>query len=228
VLAVKIVDYSHDLFYNSAMPGLPIFQKEKKFSLLFEQQADNLLKMGRELKDMMDIWQNVRERAGILAEMEQDGAAITHNILTLLHRAFIAPIEREDISAMANALDDIADRIHAVADRLYIYGVDAPPARAKEICDLILNAIQEVRGGVIEVNAPRIDQNALFQRNIAINQIEDTADKIYHTALAELFCHPQDDASLVKWREIYQKLKSIIDGCEAFGTVIEVIAIKHE
>jgi predicted phosphate transport protein (TIGR00153 family) len=209
------------------MPKVSLVPKDPKFFAFFEQQAENIVKMAQQLKDMVHIWQNVKERAGVLADMEQDGDAITHDIMRLLHRSFITPIDREDISALAHSLDDVADRMHAVADALYLYNVEAPNDWAKELSDLILQATLEVQGGISEINGT-IRQAELLKRFMAINQIENAGDVVYRTALVELFDHSTDMVSVVKWREIFQKMENTIDGCEDVANILEGIAIKND
>src|SRR5437016_219401 len=48
---------------------------------------------------------------------------ITHNISTRLSRSFITAIDREDIHALATALDDVVDFIDALASAVVRYGV---------------------------------------------------------------------------------------------------------
>jgi predicted phosphate transport protein (TIGR00153 family) len=208
------------------MSKFSLMPKETRFFAYFEQQADNIIKMAHQLKDMVYIWQNIQERAGILADMEQDGDAITHDIMTLLHRSYITPIDREDITALTHSLDDIADRIHAIADTLYLYRIEGPTDRAKELCDIILKAVLEVQGGVSEIKS-NMHQPDLLKRSEAINQIENSGDIIYHKALAELFTNPDDMAFIVKWREVYKKMGATIKGCEVFADILEEIAIKY-
>jgi uncharacterized protein Yka (UPF0111/DUF47 family) len=176
---------------------------------------------------MINVWQNLKERAKILSDMEQDGDAITHNIMNLLRCSFITPIDREDISSLANSMDNIADRIHAVADTLYLYRVEGPTKRAKELCDILLIAVIEVSGGISELSSG-IRHPELHQRCVTINQIENSGDLVYRTALAELFENPSDMAYIVKWREVYKKLEAAIDGCENLADILEGIAIKNE
>lgn len=110
----------HIVATGGALPirRLSLFPEEMKFFAFLEQQAENIVKMAQQLKDMVTIWQNVKERANVLSDMEQDGDAITHNMMMLLHRSFIPPIDKEDVSSLAHSLDDIADRIHEVSDTL--------------------------------------------------------------------------------------------------------------
>lgn len=208
------------------MAKFSLIPKETKFFAFFEQQADNIVKMAQQLKDMIYIWQNVKERASVIADMEQDGDAISHDIMKLLDRSFITPFDREDISALAHALDDVADSIHAVADMLYLYQIEGPTDRAKEMCDLILKAASEVKGGVSDINSG-IQEAELLRKCMTINQIENNGDIVYRAALAELFDQPHDMAFVIKWREIYKIMESAIDGCEDVANVLEGIAIKY-
>ncbi len=208
------------------MANLSLFPKDKKFFAFFDQQAENLVQMAHQLKDMIYIWENVKERTNILTDMEQDADAINHDIMTLLHRSFITPLDREDISELTNAVDDVADSIHDVADALYLYGVERPNERARELVDIILQATLEVEGGISEIKG-KISQPEIFKRSMAINQIENSGDAVYRAALVELFICPKDMASVVKWREIYKKMESAIDGCETIANILEGFAAKY-
>jgi uncharacterized protein len=209
------------------MPKLSFFRKEAKFVAFFQQEAENVVKMAQQLKDMIYIWQNIKERASILADLEQDGDAITHDIMTLLHRSFITPLDREDITALAHSLDHIADRIHSVADTVFLYGIESPTDRAKELCDLILQAVTEVAAGVSEVNSKVQRPEELLRRCVTIGRIENAGNDVYRSALAELFVQPNDIVFVVKWREAYKNMESTINGCEACAIILEGIAAKY-
>jgi len=208
------------------MSKFSLFPKDVKIFAFLDQDVENLNKMARQLKDLVYIWQNVRERARVIGDMEQDGDAITHDIMRYLYRAFITPLDREDISAMANSLDDIADCIHAVANTAYLYGIEKPTEKAKELTDIIVSAVSEVAAGVTDINSPN-RQPILLKRCVAIHEIENNGDTVYRAALADLFTHPEDIFAIVKWREVYSKMEATIDGCESFADVLEGIAIKY-
>jgi uncharacterized protein len=205
---------------------LSLLPKEPKFFAFYQQQAENIVKMAQQLKDLIYVWQNVKERAGVIADMEQDGDAITHDIMTLLYRTYITPFDREDISALAYSLDDISDRIHAVTDTLYLYQIKEPTEKARELCDIIQIAVLEVQRGVIDMSSD-IRRSNLLKRCMTINQIENSGDKVHRAALAELFDHPSDMSFMVKWREAYKQLEATLDGCENFADILEGIAIKY-
>jgi uncharacterized protein Yka (UPF0111/DUF47 family) len=218
-------------YIQAAEGATPMFKrffgtKDTKIFAFFEQDAENLVKMARQLKDMVYVWQNIKERAIVLADMEQDGDAISHDIMKYLYRSFLAPLDREDISALANSLDDIADCIHATADTMFLYGIANPTDRAKELSDIILQAALEVEGGVSEVKST-IHQSELLKRCVKIHEIQNAGDLVYRAALAELFAQPNDIVLIVKWREIYKDMESTIEACEVFADILEGIAIKY-
>jgi len=94
---------------------------DKRFFELFSQSAV-LLQQGAEI-----LAQAVAEpsRAGEFARklerLEHDGDELTHQILIMLDKSFITPIDREDIHALAQALDDCMDNMEMVTERMQLY-----------------------------------------------------------------------------------------------------------
>lgn len=205
---------------------LSLLPREKKFSVLFEQSAQNAVKTAQQLKDMVYIWENVRERAGIIADLEHQGDAITHEIIAQLHRTFVTPFDREDIALLANSLDDITDFIHAAADAMLLYKVERPTNKAKELADNVLQAVVEVEKAITEMHG-RIDRDQLLRRCVEINRLENLGDGIYRSALAELFTDSADTAYLIKWREIYEYVERATDRCEDVANILEGVVLKY-
>jgi len=208
------------------LPKLSLLPRDKRFSILFQQSADNLVRMGREFKEMVTVWENVKERAIMLADMERDGDAITHDVMAMLHRTFITPFDREDISLLARSLDDVADRIHAAADVMLLYGVERPTGRAIELADIVDQVSKEIQKGISGISGP-IDQPQLLKACVEINRLENVADDLYRGALAELFAGSPDVVHVIKWREIYEDIELAIDGSEVVADVLEEMALKY-
>jgi uncharacterized protein len=208
------------------MPKFSLMPKETKYFAFFQQEAENIVKMAQQLKDMINTCQNVKERNSVLTDLKKDGNAITHNVMKLLHKSFITPIDKEDITSVARSLDDIAGGIHSVADTVYLYRIDGPTDRAKEMCCIIVQVVQEVAEGVAGISS-RINETDLLKRCVTIHQIENSGDVVYRAALTELFADPNDIRFVVKWREIYKHMELVINACEEFANVLEGIAVKY-
>ena len=205
---------------------LSFIPKEKKFFALFEQGTQNAVKIAQQLKDMVYIWENVKERVGMINDLEHQGDAITHQIFDQLHRSIITPFDREDIALLAHSIDDVADFIHAAADAMLLYKIERPTNRAKELADIVVQAVAEVEKAVSEMH-DRVGRKQLLKRCVEINRLENIGDNVYRSAMAELFDDSANYNSLIKWREIYNHMESVIDRCEDIANILEGVAIKY-
>jgi len=205
---------------------LSLIPREKKFFILFEQSAQNVVKIAQQLKDMVNTWENVKERVGTITTLEHEGDAITHQIVAELHRTFVTPFDREDIALLAESLDDITDFIHSAADAMLLYKVERPTDKARELADVVVQAVIEVEKGVSEIHG-RIDRDKLLKLCVEINRLENVGDNVYRSALAELFVNSADFAYLIKWREIYEDIETAIDRCEDVANILEGVALKY-
>jgi len=204
----------------------PFIPKEEKFFDLFEESARNVVKAAQGLKNLVDEWQNVEEEVALVTELEHEGDTITHQIMAQLHRTFVTPFDREDIALLAHTLDDVTDFIHAAADAMLIYKVDHPSQRAKELADIIVQATAEVERAMPQLRH-RAELRQILTRCVEINRLENMADRVFRSAMAELFNDSTDIAHIIKWREIYEHMESATDRCEDVANVFEGVALKH-
>jgi predicted phosphate transport protein (TIGR00153 family) len=209
------------------LPRFPFMPREEKFFDLFERSAHNMVQAARELKAMVHTWENIPEGAAAITELEHEGDTITHQIIAQLHRSFITPFDREDIALMAHALDDVIDFIDAAADSMLIYRIGKPSERALELADIITQAAIEVEKAMPRLRRSGAELRAVLENCVEINRLENMADKVYRSALAELFDNATDMAGIIKWREIYEQMESATDRCEDVADVLEGVALKH-
>jgi uncharacterized protein len=127
---------------------------------------------------------------------------------------------------LAHSLDDVTDFIHAAADAMLLYKVERPTHRAKELVDIVVQAVGEVERAVSEIHN-RIERKQLLKRCVEINRLENMGDSVFRSAMAELFDDSADFAGLIKWREIYKHMESVIDRCEDIANILEGVAIKY-
>ena len=205
---------------------LTLVPREKKFFVFFEQGSQNALKVAQQLKDMVYVWENVKERVWVINDLEHQGDAITHQIFEQLHRSVITPFDREDIALLAHSLDDVVDFIHAAADAMLLYKIERPTNRAKELVDIVVQAVAEVERAVSEMH-DRAGRKKLLNRCVEINRLENLGDSVFRSGMAELFDDSTDFASLIKWREIYTHMESVIDRCEDIANILEGVALKY-
>jgi predicted phosphate transport protein (TIGR00153 family) len=200
--------------------------REHKFFDLFEESTKNTTKAAKALKEMIDTWQFIDSRMAEITELEHQGDSITHQIISLLHRTFVTPFDREDIAELAHTMDDIVDFIHASADAMFIYKIDTPTQRAKELVDVIVQGAVEVEKAVAGLRHKN-EFKQMLERCVEINRLENMADRIYRAAIGELFENTTDMAQIIKWREIYEHMESATDRAEDVANVLEGVALKN-
>jgi len=200
--------------------------REEVFFPLFEESAGNTVKAARCLKELVDTWQDVEQKVNEITELEHQGDTITHKIAAQLHRTFVTPFDREDIAQLAHILDDVTDFIHAAADAMLLYKVDPPSQRARELADIILEGAIEIERAMPQLRR-RSELKHILKRCVELNRVENAADRVYRSALAELFADSTDIAHIIKWREIYAHMESATDRCEDVANVLEGVAVKN-
>jgi predicted phosphate transport protein (TIGR00153 family) len=208
------------------MPRFPFIPREQAFFGLFEQSAQNMVKSAEKLQQMVGTCSDVPKHVAEITELEHQGDLITHQIIAQLHRTFVTPFDREDIARLAQSLDDVTDFIHAAADSIFIYKVDCPTPRAIELADIIVQAAVEVAKAMPQLRR-RTELGKILPLCVEINRLENAADRVFRSAMGELFDDDIDMASVIKWREIYEYMESATDRCEDVANVLEGVALKH-
>lgn len=201
--------------------------RDMGFYDLFEQAASNLVAAAEKLVDLFENYEDVEAKAGQIKELEHQGDNITHEIIKRVHRTFVTPIDREDITLLAHSLDDVMDFMEAASRTTFLYRIDQPTERARQLARIVARITRKLNEAM-----PRLrhgDQYAwILKQCVQINSLENEADDVHHAAQAELFdlCH-LDVCDVIKWREIYDHLESATDRGEDVADVLEGIVLKH-
>jgi predicted phosphate transport protein (TIGR00153 family) len=209
------------------LPRFSFVPKDVRFYDLFERETANLVVAAEKLVDLFDNYEDVEAKAKELKELEHEGDVITHEIIARLHRTFVTPIDREDITQLVNSMDDVMDFIEAAGRTALLYGIAEPTERSQELAHIVLKMARKLNEVVPRLR--RRDQYTwILKQCVEINTLENEADDVQHAALAELFEVCQLNAcEVIKWREIYEHLENATDRGEDVANILEGIVLKH-
>lgn len=209
------------------MARFSFIPKDMEFYDLFEQGTSNLVVAAEKLVDFFDNYENVEAKAKELKDLEHRGDVITHEIIARVHRSFVTPIDREDITLLAHSLDDVMDFIEAAGRTAFLYRIAQPTERARELARIVVKVAHKLNEVVPRLR--RRDQFTwILKQCVEINTLENDADDVQHAALVELFEACRTDAcEVIKWREIYGHLENATDRGEDVANVLEGIVLKH-
>jgi len=191
---------------------------------VLQNQANNLVNASKVLFELIGNYSTLNEKNAILKNLEHEGDQLTHRLFTIIDRTFITPLDKEDISELTSAIDQVLDGTYGASDRLVLLKIQRPSQYMQEFANLLLTACQEIYKGVVELHKGK--RESLLEHSKAISNCEHEADNIYRLAIANLF--DKDDAiEIIKLKEIYETLESALDRCRDVADVIEDIALKY-
>jgi predicted phosphate transport protein (TIGR00153 family) len=197
--------------------------RDREFFDLFEEAGGNILRAAELLDTMLRNYPDQGSLARDILICEQEGDRITHDIIHRLNQTFVTPIDREDIYALASALDDIVDYTEEVADYLGLYKIEAPMEQALQLANVLLQAARQIAEAM-----PRLRGfKDIGHYTIEINRLENDGDRITREAIASLFDNGIDPMVVIRWKDLFERLEEAIDSTEQVANILEGIVIKN-
>ncbi len=117
---------------------------DKIFFDLFEKQAGVVKEAAWRLVALTEDFTSVKEKRHEIEKLEHKGDQITHDIYDQLNRTFITPLDPEEISRLASALDEVLDYIDGATEKMFYYGIDGTDAHMIELAKLIHMSTVEI------------------------------------------------------------------------------------
>ena len=200
-----------------------IAPRDREFFDLFEEAGGNIQRATGLLEEMLREYPERSELAREILICEQEGDRITHDIIRRLNQTFVTPIDREDIYALAAALDDVVDYTEEVADYLGLYKIEAPMEQAQQLAKVLQQC-----GRQISEAMPRLRGfKDIAHYTVELNRLENDGDRITREAIASLFDNGIDPMVVIRWKDIFERLEEAIDAAEHVANILEGIVIKN-
>ncbi len=203
--------------------GLP---REPKFFDFFEESVSNLAATAEALVDLFANYKDVPDKVKHLTDLEHEGDTITHKIIEQLHLTFVTPLDREDIYALANYLDDMRDYMKGAAMAMLLYHIEQPTPKARDFANILTHQIAALTLAIPRLRH-RSQMKGILLHCYETVRWEKEADNTIRLALAELFENNLPVIEIIKWREIYEHLENAADRGEDLANVLEGIVLKY-
>ena len=202
--------------------------KNDQFFNLFNQSSSNNLQMSELLYKAVcsDSPHEEKMHFNQISRLKIIGNELKHQVYTASSRALVSPFERNDMYALASAINQVCDSVHVSARRISLYKLEFLAPAIKELAGIIIETSMELDSGVKAMNNL---QNASVITDCCneIKQLENYADQIYNKALSAIMINETSSIELIKYTEILAALERTTDKCEDATEVIESIVIKN-
>lgn len=203
---------------------------EGKFFDLFNAHAEQIVAGGCELVLLMnkigDSADGADQNAKAIDTIETRADTITHDTITLLHRTFITPFDRDSIHQLISSMDDILDLIQDVAESVVLYDVRKVSQEARQLADICQSCCERVKS-VVALLPSMENAQAILKTCQEIDQLESDADRVMRSAISRLFRDEPDVRQVIKLKAIYELLETITDRCEDVANIIEGIVLEN-
>ena len=167
----------------------------------------------------------IKERLDALHELENKADDKKHKMMAAVSQAFITPIEREDLIALSNYLDDITDAVEEILLQIYICNVDGIREDVIPMVKLLVQCIDALQEVLRELKRFK-HSDKLEAAIIRVNDLEEKGDERYVKNMYRL--HKEEDIRMVlAWRSIYECVETCMDTCEHAADTVNMVIMKN-
>jgi len=201
-----------------------LLPREEKFYHLFLKQVEIISAASELLLEGVRAGKaRLMSTATDINVLEHKGDEVIHELFTRLNQTFITPLDPEDIHNISSALDNVLDGIEDTAHRLVSYRIDPVPATMVTLSEIVARCAKSLMAAFIalEKNGP------IMEHCIEINRLENEADRIGRSAVADLFDSATDPITLIKLKEVYEFFEATVDSCEDVADVLQNVVVKN-
>ena len=168
----------------------------------------------------------LQDKLDELHRIEHDADKKKHEMMAVLVKAFITPIEREDIILLSQSIDEVTDKIEDVLIRIYINNVQQIRPEALAFIKVIIRCCEALKEDMEEFADFR-KSKTLHGLIIEINALEEEGDRLFIESMRRLHAEVTDPIEIIAWREIYVYLEKCCDACEHVADVVESVIMKN-
>lgn len=171
--------------------------------------------------------ERLTEMLTTMHELEHQGDEQKHEMSRALAKAFVTPVDREDLDLISCNIDEVTDRVEEVLQRFYMDAVTSVPPKAVSFAEKIVESCHLMKQ--ITEEFPNFKKPARIREMIVeLNHVEEECDRIYLEAVRQIRLSGEKDLwTQLAWRRIYEGLESCADACEHVADVIETVIMKN-
>lgn len=169
---------------------------------------------------------NIQSRLDEMHHIEHSADTKKHEMLAVLMKAFMTPIDREDILLLSNCLDEVTDKIEDVLVRMYCNNIHVILPLAVDLAKVVVDSCKEMVKLLEEFRTFKKSKD-IHTSIVRINTLEEDADRLFIQAMRRLHEEESDPINMIKWREILIYLEKCTDATEHVADVVERVIMTN-
>ena len=210
--------------FSSLMP-----QRKELYELLAAHSDRVVAGANATLRLINSLGLGSEDTTALVAEVnmnEKSADKIKADLITLLHKSFTTPINRDQIHTLTIELDNVVNALQDVANAVGMYSIRESTPEARELAALGPDACMRLNRAVMALpHRNRNEETVNLCKEI--DAIESQADRVQRKAISQLFEGSSSIWWAMKMREFYSLQEDVLDRCEDAAKTIEEILIEN-
>ena len=194
----------------------------------FSEAADQSLNAARFLFECLTDYRpdDVPQMLTEMHEIEHAGDGKKHEMSAALAKAFVTPVDREDLALISQNLDEVTDAVEEVMQRFYMHDIRTVIPDATVFANKLVECCVLMKAVLAEfVNFKKPAK--LHELIVSLNNVEEECDQLYVNATRNIRAHCSDVLEILAWREIFEKMEHCADAAEHVGDCVETVVMKN-
>ena len=206
-----------------------LIPKDVKFFPLLIEIAEIMDKSANLLKELFASTdeERINELYRLIKMEESNGDKTTGKMFKALNETFITPFDREDITALTDAMDDVIDVINRVAHKVILFSPEMLPPATMEMATVIKKGTDEIKSAINELAVLKKSDKPIRTHLKEIKNLEEEADRIYEKGTSSLFKSDIRTLELMKLKEIIQELEKAANRINTVGKILKTMIVKY-
>lgn len=169
---------------------------------------------------------NIGQMLEKMHSIEHSGDDKKHEMSGALAKAFVTPIDREDLDMLSQNLDDVTDSIEEILQKFYMNDIQKVTDGAVEFAEKISISCNILNEIIAEFEGFKKSKR-IKELIIKLNSVEEECDRLYLQVMRDIRKDTDDVLEVIAWREIYNCFESCADACEHVGDSISTVIMKN-
>ena len=197
------------------------FENFTACSLLCKKAAEYLVECLENYKQ-----DELQEMLKKMHEIEHSADMKKHEMNAALAKAFVTPVDREDLDMLSYDLDDVTDKIEEILQKFYIYNIHTVNPFAIDFAKNLVKACDVLCEIMSEFENFKKSKK-LNDLIIELNDEEEECDQLYLNSMHELTKTSTDVLEVISWRDVFDCMEECADACEHVSECVRTVIMKN-
>jgi uncharacterized protein len=206
---------------------MAFFPQQSQFFDLLAELTSTIVQASQQLSLIKIGSKNNKKIALKVQKLEIKADEFSHLLKHEADKAFITPIDRDDIHLLANSLNTIIDYIENVTTSIYLFDIKGTDNDFKNYSELIFESIQILNELMSDLSFKSKYLNRMRVNIKAVHHLEKKGDELTRNALMNLFLTIKKPIIIIKWKHVYDNLEQILDACEQTADAVDGVIVKN-